>query len=199
MRELSLHILDIVQNSLAAGATTVDLMIEEDLAADRLTITVRDNGRGMDAATLARVTDPFFTSRSTRKVGLGIPLLKAATERCNGDLKITSQPGVGTTVTATFQHSNIDRAPLGDMTATLMTVILGGGCELRYGHRVIGRPAAGGSGNREGEGPKVQEFGFDTAEIKAELGDVPLTHPAVREWLRDFIAEGEATLSSAAS
>ncbi len=168
----------------------VDLVIEEDLAADRLTITVRDNGRGMDAATLARVTDPFYTSRTTRKVGLGIPLFKAAAERSNGDLTITSQPGVGTTVTATLQHSNIDREPLGDITGTLLAFILGGTCELRYGHRVKVDKEI----RKQGEG-EVREFAFDTAEIRAELGDVPLTHPAVREWLRDFIAEGEAELT----
>jgi hypothetical protein len=178
MRELSLHILDIVQNSLEAGATLVELTIEEDLTADRLTITVRDNGRGMDEAQLARIFDPFYTTRKTRHVGLGVPLFKAATERCNGDLTITSQVGKGTTLRATFQRSHIDRAPLGDVTGTLMAVILGGTCDVHYLHRV-------------GE----KEFGFHTATIKAELGDVPLTHPAVRQWLQEFIAAGEADLA----
>lgn len=178
MRELSLHILDIVQNSLEAGATLVELTIEEDLTADRLTITVRDNGRGMDEAQLVRIFDPFYTTRKTRHVGLGVPLFKAATERCNGDLTITSQVGKGTTLRATFQHSHIDRAPLGDVTSTLMAVILGGTCDVHYLHRVDGK-----------------EFGFHTATIKAELGDVPLTHPAVRQWLQEFIAAGEADLA----
>ncbi|MCX7706798.1 MAG: ATP-binding protein, partial [Anaerolineae bacterium] len=135
MRELSLHILDALQNSLEAGATLVELTVDEDLAADRLTIVIRDNGRGMDEATLARVTDPFFTTRKTRHVGLGIPLFKAATERCNGDFVITSAPGKGTTLEATFQHSHIDRAPLGDMVGTLLSFILGGTCDVRYVHR----------------------------------------------------------------
>lgn len=178
MRELSLHLLDIVQNSLEAGATLVELTIEEDLTADRLTITVRDDGRGMDEAQLARVTDPFYTTRKTRHVGLGLPLFKAATERCNGGLTVTSLVGQGTTVQATFQHSHIDRAPLGDVTGTLMSVILGGTCDVHYLHRVDGK-----------------EFEFHTATIKAELGDVPLLHPAVRQWLQEFIAAGEADLA----
>ncbi|MCX6027741.1 MAG: ATP-binding protein [Chloroflexi bacterium] len=181
MRELSLHILDALQNSLEAGATLVELIIEEDLPADRLTITVRDNGRGMTEEQMAHVTDPFFTTRKTRKVGLGIPLFKAAAERCNGELNLASQVGVGTTLTATFQHSHLDRAPLGDMTGTLITVILGGAGEVGYVHRVVGDAG-------------TQEFEFHTAEIKAELGDVPLTHPDVRRWLQTFIAEGEAML-----
>jgi hypothetical protein len=178
MRELSLHILDVLQNSLEAGATLVELTIEEDLTADRLIITIRDNGRGMDEAQLARISDPFYTTRKTRHVGLGVPLFKAATERCNGGLTITSQVGKGTTVHATFQHSHIDRAPLGDVTGTLMSFILAGRCNLRYLHQADGKV-----------------FEFDTAAIKVELGDVSLSHPSVRQWLQEFIAAGEAELA----
>jgi anti-sigma regulatory factor (Ser/Thr protein kinase) len=205
MRELSLHILDALQNSLEAGAALVELTIVEDLPADRLSITIRDNGRGMDAATLDRVADPFFTTRKTRHVGLGIPLFKAAAERCNGDLTIASHVGVGTTLTAIFQHSHLDRAPLGDLTSTLITVILGGTCEVGYVHRVVSKLGEGrlGDWEKEGEGDMernkhngdVREFAFHTADIRAELGDVPLTHPTVREWLRDLIAQGEAELA----
>jgi anti-sigma regulatory factor (Ser/Thr protein kinase) len=184
MRELSLHILDILQNSVEAGATRVALTIDEDLAADRLTITVEDNGRGIPPDKLAKLFDPFYTTRSTRHVGLGLPLLKAAAERCNGDVTITSEVGVGATLTATFQHSHLDRAPLGDLTGTLLTFILGGACDLRYVHRERAAGEQTGGGRERG-------FAFDTAEIKAELGDVPLSHPDVREWLRQFIAEGE--------
>jgi len=203
MRELSLHILDAIQNSLEAGATLVDVRIEENLTTDRLTITIQDNGRGMDEAQLARVFDPFYTTRKTRHVGLGIPLFKAAATRCNGDLAITSEVGRGTALRATFQHSHIDRASLGDITGTLMAVILGGPGDLRYLHRVTrwqGNKETRKQGNkeiRELRDERVKEFEFNTAEIKAELGDAPLTHPAVRAWLRDFIAAGEATLSEA--
>ena len=177
MRELSLHILDALKNSLEAGATVVDLTIEEDLAADWLTITIQDDGRGMSEDQLTRIFDPFFTTRETRHVGLGIPLFKAATERCNGELTIESQLGKGATLRATFQHSHIDRAPMGDITGTLMAVILSGSCDLYYTHRVDGR-----------------EFAFSTKDIRSELDDIPLTHPAIRHWLRDFITEGEESL-----
>ncbi len=177
MRELSLHILDALQNSLEAGATLVELTIVEDLAADSLTIIIGDNGRGMSEDQLARIFDPFFTTRSTRHVGLGIPLFRAATQRCNGDLTITSQLGEGTTLCATFQHSHIDRAPVGDIAGTLLSFILSGSCDLHYVHRVNGRA-----------------FEFRTDGIRTELGDIPLTHPKVRKWLQGFIAEGEQTL-----
>jgi hypothetical protein len=178
MRELSLHILDILQNSIEAGATLVELTIEEDLSADRLIITVGDNGRGMSEEQVTRIFDPFYTTRKTRHVGLGLPLFKVAAERCNGDLTVTSQLGRGTTVRATFQHSHIDRAPLGDVTGTLMSVILANQCDLRYVHQVDGKV-----------------FEFHTGDVKAQLDDVPLSHPQVREWLRDFIAAGEADLA----
>ncbi len=201
MRELSLHILDILQNSVEAGATWVELSIEEDLAADRLTIIVRDNGRGIPPDSLVYLFDPFYTTRKTRHVGLGLPLLKAAAERCNGGVAIASEVGVGTTVTASFQHSHLDRAPLGDMTGTLMSFILGGACDLRYRHQVGGDQGTRGQKDKErgraAEGREDQEarkFEFDTARIRAELGEVPLTHPEVREWLRQFIADGEEEL-----
>jgi hypothetical protein len=192
MRELSLHILDVLQNSLEAGASLVELTIEEDLVADWLTITVRDDGRGMDKAQLARIFDPFYTTRKTRHVGLGLPLFKAAAERCNGDLSVTSEVGKGTTLQATFQHSHIDRAPLGDIAGTLMAFILGGTCEVHYVHwvREIGLGDRSGGGQDQG----VREFEFHTANVRAELGDVPLTHPQVRQWLQELIAEGEQSL-----
>ena len=181
MRELSLHILDVMENSLEAAATLIEVIIDEDLAADRLTITVRDNGRGMSDEQLAHMFDPFFTTRSTRHVGLGIPLFKAAAERCNGSLTITSQMGKGTMLQSIFQHSHIDRAPLGDITGTLLAVILSGLCDVRYVHRV--------------DGPETErKFAFHTADMRAELGEIPLTHPAVRKWLEEFIAAGEEGL-----
>jgi hypothetical protein len=177
MRELSLHVLDALENSLEAGATVIELTIEEDMAADRLSISLDDNGRGMVPAQLDRIFDPFFTTRSTRHVGLGIPLFKAAAERCNGNLTVTSQLGEGTTLHAHFQYSHIDRAPLGDTTGMLLAIILAGSCDLHYVHRV-----------------DAETFEFDTREWRAELGDVPLTHPEVRRWLQEFIAQAEEKL-----
>jgi anti-sigma regulatory factor (Ser/Thr protein kinase) len=182
MRELSLHILDLLQNALEAGATRVEVDIQEDVVADRLTIRVRDNGRGMDAGTMSQAVDPFFTTRTTRHVGLGLPLLAAAARRCDGDLRLESAPERGTVVTATFRHSHLDRAPLGDMAGTLLAFLLGRdgtAAQLCYQHRVNDR-----------------SFALDTAVIQAELGDVPLSYPPARAWLHDYIAEGEAELAS---
>ena len=178
MRELALHILDVLENAMEAGATRVDLTISEDSAEDRLVIEVADNGRGMSEEVLRHAGDPFYTTRTTRHVGLGIPLFQAAARRCNGDLTIASQPGVGTRLTATFQRSHIDRAPLGDMRSTLLATLLSErAMDIRYRHRVDER-----------------EFAFDTAEMRQALQGVPLSHPAVREWLDAFLAEGFAEL-----
>jgi hypothetical protein len=178
VRELSLHILDVLQNAREAGASLVKLTIDENVAADRLTITVEDNGRGMSEEMQKRALDPFFTTRTTRHVGLGLPLLAAAAERCDGGLKIASVLGQGTTVTAAFRRSHIDRAPLGDMTGTVVSFLMGEPvCDLVYHHR------------RDGD-----EFTLDTREVQQELGEVPLSHPAVREWLREYISEAEASL-----
>ena len=183
MRELSLHILDVLENSLEAGATCIALEIVEDTVRNRLTISITDNGRGMDQETLARIADPFLTTRTTRHVGLGIPLFKAAAEHCNGNLVITSEVGVGTKVVAAFQRDHIDRAPLGDMKNTLLGVTLAHGragagkCDLHYRHYLDERV-----------------FEFDTAEMREALGDVPLDHPRVRSWLEEYLCEGFAAL-----
>jgi len=185
VRELSLHILDVVENAIEAGARHVELAIMEDLDADRLTIRVIDDGRGMDTETLRRVRDPFFTTRTTRHVGLGIPLLAAAAERCGGGLAIDSQPGRGTALVATFQHSHIDRAPLGDLPGTLICVLMRDDqLRVSYGHTIVGRGA-------------VRSFELDTAEIADALGGLPRSLPAVREWLSEYVTEGEAQLKEA--
>lgn len=182
MRELSLHILDLLQNALEAQATRVEVSIEEDLPADRMSIFVRDNGRGMDAEMAIRALDPFVTTRTTRHVGLGLPLLAASAKRCDGEIGIESVPGGGTAVTASFRHSHLDRPPLGSVTDTLLAYLLGGdgrGPQLRFHHRVNDRT-----------------FVFDTAAIQAEVGEIPLSYPPLRNWLRDLINEGEAGLAS---
>jgi len=186
MRELALHILDVVENALEADARTIELTVIEDKDADRLTIIVRDDGRGMDAETVHKVRDPFYTTRTTRHVGLGIPLLDAAAERCAGGLDIRSAPSKGTTLTATFQHSHIDRAPLGDMPNTLMGILLREqDFDLIYAHHVR-------------VGSCEHRFELDTREIKQQLGDIPLATPAVRRWLGEYIAQGERGLKEKA-
>ena len=173
-----MHILDVLENAIEAGATRIALTIEEDTALDRLTIEVQDNGRGMPSELAARALDPFVTSRQTRHVGLGLPLLAAAAERAGGGLEIRSAEGVGTVVRATFQLSHWDRAPLGDLASTLLATLLSQTApELVYEHRVDGR-----------------RFGCDTRELRQALGDIPLSHPKVRAWLREYLGQGIASL-----
>lgn len=173
MRELSLHILDIAQNSIVAGAQTLRIAIIEDLVQDRLTIRIKDDGKGMDEETVARVVDPFYTTRTTRRVGLGIPMFKASAEGCNGSFSIQSQLGVGTEMDAEFQHSHIDRVPLGNMTDTLITIIMGSPkMELIYTHCV-----------------NEKKFCLNTKEIRKTLGDeIPITNIEVIKWLKEYIS-----------
>lgn len=125
MKELSLHILDIAENSVNAGAGNISITIEENKLKNLLTIVIEDDGKGMNAEMVARVTDPFTTSRTTRKVGLGIPFLKAAAEACNGKLEIRSAVGKGTRVETTFQLDHIDRMPMGNIQSTFLDLLVG--------------------------------------------------------------------------
>ncbi len=178
MLELSLHILDVLQNSIEAGAKRIELCIDEDQREDILRITVRDDGRGMSREMSQKVLDPFVTTRATRHVGLGLPLLAAAAQRCNGELSVDSTLGVGTTVTATFQLSHIDRAPLGNLVSTLLAVMLSDqDVDLHYTHCVDGRL-----------------FELDTRDVRSALGPVPLSHPKVRDWLKSTLKVGLASL-----
>ncbi len=182
MRELSLNILDIAQNSLSAGAGLVTLTVDEDSGADSLTLRVEDDGRGMDADTLQRVRDPFYTTRTTRKVGMGIPLFRMAAEMTGGSLDIVSEPGKGTAVTASFSLSHIDRMPLGDMAGTVTALIrLNPGVDFVYRHTVDGR-----------------SFEMDTRELRAQLGDGPLSEPDVMEWIDGYLREQEDSLGGTA-
>lgn len=183
MRELALHILDLLQNTVEAGASRVTLRVEEDVTADRLRISVADNGRGMDAETARRAADPFFTTRTTRHVGLGLPLLAAAAERAGGALAIQSQPGAGTVVDACFRFSHPDRQPLGDLASTLLAFLSGRDApDLEYNHC-----------RRDAEG-RTESFQFASAEIRQILGSLLMTHPIVQRWLAEFLAEGESTV-----
>jgi hypothetical protein len=178
MREIALHLLDLAQNSLSAGAHTVEIRVCEDLDADRLTASIRDDGSGMDEETLRKVTDPFFTSRTTRNVGLGLPLLKEAAEACNGGLTIRSQPGTGSQVEASFQHSHIDRMPLGQL-ATVFLELTVTHPEVHWLFQYTAR--------RHGS---ESTFAFDDAPVKEALDGVPLTHPDVLAYLRETLENG---------
>jgi anti-sigma regulatory factor (Ser/Thr protein kinase) len=178
LRELALHILDIVENSINAGATLVTIDVSEDMRMDRLTIRVDDNGSGMDEEAVRRAADPFFTTRTTRRVGLGLPFLKQATELSNGTFAIESELSKGTTVTATFQHSHINRMPLGDLPNTILSLVVGNPqVDFVYRHVLDNR-----------------SFEFDTRPIKAELGDVSLSEPTVIEFLRREISDSLAQI-----
>jgi anti-sigma regulatory factor (Ser/Thr protein kinase) len=169
MKELALHILDLAENALRAGATELDITIERDEAADTLTVLITDNGRGMSPEALARVSDPFYTTKKTRRTGLGIPLAAHAAQRAGGSFSITSQEGRGTCITAVFQHSHIDRQPLGDMAGTVVALLLSNpAIEVRFVCR---------SGARE--------YLFDTRLLREQLDGVPLNHVAVLSVLRD--------------
>ena len=177
MRELALHLLDIIENSVSAKADTIQILVKEDHKADRLQMVVQDNGRGMDAEMVERVTDPFVTTRTTRKVGLGIPLFKAAAEACNGCFTIESEVGKGTRVTVEFQLSHIDRMPLGDLASTILTLVIGSP-EVRWiFHYIV-----------DGE-----TFEFDSRPIHEALDGLPLTDPAILAYLREMIETGIAS------
>jgi len=187
MREIALHLLDIAENSVAANAHMIVMMVCEDLHRDRLTASVTDDGKGMDADMMSKVSDPFITSRTTRKVGLGIPLLKAAAEACTGGLTIRSQVGKGTRLEVDFQHSHIDRMPLGDLAGTLLTLVVAYP-QIRF---VFEYTAVA------DKGVPREQFIFDTQPIVAELGDIPLTEPEVLAFLRETI-DGGITQAQAA-
>jgi anti-sigma regulatory factor (Ser/Thr protein kinase) len=173
MKDLALHILDILQNSVTAGATLIELEINEIPTKDTYSVKFTDNGKGVDAAMVQQVTDPFFTTRTTRKVGLGLPLLKQNAEQSGGSLHISSTPGNGTMVEAIFGYSHIDRLPTGDIAGTLaLTVSSYPSIEFIYTHNTP-------------EGT----FIFDTKEIKETLEDVPISNPQVIAFMKDLIRE----------
>jgi anti-sigma regulatory factor (Ser/Thr protein kinase) len=175
MKELSLHIIDIAQNSVRAGASEVQLSIVENIPENRLLITIEDNGKGMNKETLEKVMDPFYTSRTTRKVGLGLSLFRQAALACNGDFSVTSEENKFTIVNAEFKYDHIDRVPLGNMADTIATMIMSfGDTRLIYRHII-----------------NAKTFTFDTKEIKEVLGEeVPLASTEVVQWIREFILEG---------
>ncbi len=185
MREIALHLLDIAENSVAAGAYSVEIAVYEDLHSDRLCVRVKDDGKGMDADLLARVVDPFITSRTTRKVGLGIPLFKEAAENCNGSLEITSLPGKGTCVEASFQHSHIDRMPLGDLTGTMLTLVVAyPNIHWEFTYQAV-LP----------NGLTIPSFVFNDLPFKEAVGDLSFSEPFVIEYLKGTLEQGVASIS----
>lgn len=179
MREIALHLLDIAENSVAADSKNISLHVHEDLSHDRLSACVIDDGRGMDAATAQRVQDPFYTTRTTRNVGLGIPLLKVAAESTEGSFSLQSEPGKGAWVEAEFRHSHIDRMPLGDLSATFLTLL-------------VAHPQINWTFLYRVTDPDKQsrDFLLESAELRSQLGDISLTEPEVLTFLRSLFEEG---------
>lgn len=174
MKELSLHILDIMQNSIAAKAGLIKVMILAEPETGMLEVIIEDNGCGMDSELLARVTDPFSTTRTTRKVGLGIPLFKASAEQSGGSFEITSQKGAGTVVTARYMINHIDRPPLGELAGVIT--------DMAAANSIVEIQLLLESGSKQ--------FIFNSREVSQILGEVPLTEFTVVKWLREYIGEG---------
>lgn len=173
MLELSLNVLDIAQNSISAGAKLIEIEIDEDTAAGLLTIRISDDGCGMTPETLKSVADPFYTTRTTRKVGMGVPLFRMAAEMTGGSFEIRSEPGRGTAVTARFYTGHVDFIPLGDICATVtMLICMNTDRDFRYRLQKDGK-----------------EFTVDTRELRQILDGVPLDTPEVRAWIQGYLAE----------
>lgn len=173
MKDLSLHILDIVQNSTRANATLVEIIIEEDAQTNLMSITIKDNGKGMSPEMVKQVEDPFVTSRTTRKVGLGIPLFKQSAAQSGGELHISSEVGIGTTVVATFQMDNIDTPPWGDLPGVVAMLSSGNPeVDFVYDHSYNGN-----------------HYTFDTREVKEVLDGIPISEPQIANFLKEMIAE----------
>lgn len=179
MKELSLHILDIVQNSVRAKATEVEVVINEDINKNIFEIIIKDNGKGMEKDLANKIKNPFSTTRTTRKIGLGIPLLLEACQRCDGDLDIQSKEGIGTTIRAVFKHNHIDRAPMGDVVNTITMLILSSP-EIRYIFTYCINDA---------------KFTMDTKEVEEILQGVPINELSVIKWIEVYLKENIEALN----
>ena len=175
MQEISLNILDIVQNSIRANAALIEVIIEETPSEDVFAFTVKDNGCGMDEEMVKRVCDPFVTTRTTRKVGLGISLLKSLAQQAGGDIMLESEVGTGTIIRADFSYSHIDRQPLGDISAVMVSLIsMNPTLDFVYTHSF-----------------EKEQFQLDTRELRKILGDeVSFSEISVATWIGEYINEG---------
>lgn len=175
MPEISLNVLDVAENSIRAEASLVQILVTVDLEGNRLEIQIKDDGKGMTEEQMAKVTDPFFTTRTTRKVGLGIPFFKLAAEATGGSFQIESKVGEGTDVTTVFQLDHIDRMPLGDINSTIHTLIV-------YNPQTdfLYRYTYG-----------QESFDLDTRQMKEILGGIPLDAPEVSAYIKEYLDENK--------
>jgi hypothetical protein len=178
MKDLSFHILDIVQNSLHAGADKILIEMKENTKEGKLKLTISDNGSGMDRDSVSRVTDPFFTSSTTKKVGLGLPLLKQNAEQTGGVFEVSSELNKGTMVTAIFNTRNIDMIPEGDLAATMRILI-------------ASEPWKDFIYSQEKDG---EEFELNTAAMREELGNIDLSRREVLDFITEFVRSNVRSL-----
>lgn len=170
MNDLSLYILDLSFNSIEAGSTKLAIVIEEDVYKNILSITIEDNGKGMDEEEVLQVTNPFYTTRSTRDVGLGIPLFKQLCDLCGGrEFSIVSNPNQGTIIKGSMSYNSIDLPPLGDIVQTI-NILLMNEIDIDYRHSYNNK-----------------EFIFSTIQIKEELGPISFAQNEIRKWLEDYL------------
>jgi len=180
MIELALHILDIAENSSRANATLIEITLIEDVEKDTLSLEIKDNGSGMDDETIRKAMDPFYTTKKVRRVGLGLPMFKQAALSAGGYFSIESRVGIGTRIYARFQHSHIDRQPIGDIPGTITALIIGNpDIDILYTHK-----------------KNSQEYILDTKEVRSALGDIPLNHMEVLNVIKENIIEGIGELNS---
>lgn len=173
MKELALHILDILENSYRAKAQSIELYIQEDTRKNLFAIHITDDGIGMSPEQLAKVTDPFFTSRRSRKVGLGLSLLKQNAERSGGSLQLESKQDHGTQLVVSFEHNHLDRPILGDIAGVVCMCLAGHPeTELVYRHQM-----------------NEKEYLFDSTEIKAALEGMSVQNPDIRKFIEEMIKE----------
>ena len=171
MRELADNILDIAQNSISAGASLVEIDITVSHSANTVSLRFADDGCGMSAEMAQAVCDPFTTTRKTRKVGLGLPLLKMTAQATGGDFAIESEIGKGTTVTVSFGLDHLDRPPMGDVPGTLFTLVLmNAAIDFRFVYDYDGA-----------------NFTFDTREIREAVAPIPLDNPEISAWIKDCL------------
>ena len=179
MEDLSLHILDIAENSVNAGARNISIVVDEDLQRDCLTVEIADDGKGMSAEVAERAADPFYTTRKTRRIGMGLALLKEAAEMASGRLEIRSVPNSGTTIRATFQLNNIDRKPLGNMAETITALVA-----TENQVNILYRHSRGG---------KIVEF--DSKHVENQLGDILLNSIEALSLVRTYLEQEELSLA----
>lgn len=173
MEDLSQHILDIAFNSLEAGAADIEITVREDIKSNMMEFKVLDNGRGINEEEILKMMDPFYTTKKNKRVGLGIPLLQEAVHRCGGKFEIKALPQKGTSITANFPYNHLDRAPLGDITGTLIALISSHKfLNLSYYHKY-----------------NDKTFSFNTKDIQARMKDIPLHTPEVLVWLKDQLTQ----------